>query len=190
MHCPAGNATDLIWRGLASSLWISSWTTLKPQHSNSNPNPLANQLLCSDFLTLPPSLITPHRLPAFLEKKTDARFMQDGPKAVWSIPYVTVVFFPSVKQNVIAYRYFKVSTHPDCFFEIHQLWQSGFSRVYSNYWCSCSFEPEIIKIAQSSNKMYRNNILIFQESSTILNACTKKYGNLLKAPRTLNRCNC
>ena len=33
VHCPAGNATDLIWRVLASSDGISSWTPLKPQHS-------------------------------------------------------------------------------------------------------------------------------------------------------------
>ena len=48
--------------------------------------------------------------------------MQDGWKAVWSIPYVSVAFFPSLKQNFIAYRSSKVS---DCIFEIHQLWQSG-----------------------------------------------------------------
>ena len=41
VHCPGGNATDPIWRVLASSDGISSWTPLKPQHSN--PNPLANQ---------------------------------------------------------------------------------------------------------------------------------------------------
>ena len=29
---------------------ISSWTPLKPQHSNPNPNPLANKLWCTDFL--------------------------------------------------------------------------------------------------------------------------------------------
>ena len=46
--------------------------------------------------------------------------------------------------------------------------------VYSNCCCSCSFEPEIIKIGQSSLKMYSNNILNFQESTTILYACTKK----------------
>ena len=46
--------------------------------------------------------------------------MQDGPKAVWRIPYVSVAFFPSLKQNVIAYHFSKVS---DCIFEIHQLWQ-------------------------------------------------------------------
>ena len=112
--------------------------------------------------------------------KTDAQFMQDGPKAVWSIPYVSVAFFPSLKQNFIAYRSSKVSSRPDCIFEIHQLWQSGFSRVYSNSCCSCSFEPEIIKIGQSSHKMYSNNILNFQESTTILNACTKKVWKLIK----------
>ena len=100
--------------------------------------------------------------------------MQDAPKVVWSIPYVSVVFFPRLKQNFIAYRSSKVSSRPDYIFEIHQLWQSGFSRVYSNFCCSCSFEPEIIKISQSSHKTYSNNILNFQESTTILNACTKK----------------
>ena len=80
-------------------------------------------------------------------------------------------FFPSLKQNFIAYHSSKVS---DCIFEINQQWQSGFSRVYSNCCCSCSFESEIIKIGQSSHKKYSNNILNFQESMTILNACTKK----------------
>ena len=107
--------------------------------------------------------------------------MQDGRKAVWSIPYVSVAFFP--KQNFIAYSSSKVSSRPDCIFEIHQLWQSGFSRVYSNCCCSCSFEPEIIKINQSSHKMYSNNILNFQESTPIFNACTKMSGILLNAPR-------
>ena len=120
--------------------------------------------------------------------KTDARFMQDAPKAAWSIPYVSVTFFPSLKHNFIAYRSSKVSSYPDCIFEIHQLWQSGFSSVYSNSCCSCSFEPEIIKIGQSSHKMYSNKILNFQESTTILNACTKKSGTLLNAPHSFVMC--
>ena len=45
--------------------------------------------------------------------------MKDAPKAVWSIPYVSVAFFPSLKKNFIAYRSSKVS---DCIFEIHELW--------------------------------------------------------------------
>ena len=53
--------------------------------------------------------------------KTDARFMQDGWKAVWSIPCVSVAFFPSLKHNFIAYRSSKVRWRPDCIFEINQI---------------------------------------------------------------------
>ena len=139
------------------------------------------------------SLLFPHLSSSFTDSlpflnllchsKTDARFMQDAPKAVSSIPSVSVAFFVSWKQNFIAYRSSKVSSHPDCIFEIHQLWQSGFSRVYFNCCCSCSFEAEIIKIGQSSHKMHSNNIVNFQESRTILNTRTKKSGNLWKVPR-------
>ena len=55
--------------------------------------------------------------------------------------------------------------------------------MYSSSCCSCSFELEIIKIGLSSHKMYSNNILNFQESTAILNACTKKSENFLNAPR-------
>ena len=144
VHCPCGNATDLIWGVLASSDGISSWTPLKPQHSNPNPNPNPLALLLlhlSSYLTdsLPSLNLLCH-------SKTDSRFMQDAPKTVWSIPYVFLVsFFPSLKQNFIAYRSSNVSSRPDGIFEIHQLWQSGFSRVYSNCCCSCFFEPKILK---------------------------------------------
>ena len=83
--------------------------------------------------------------------------------------------FPSLKRNFLACRSSKVS---DCIFEIHQLWQSGFCRVYFNSYCSCSFEPEIIKIGQSSHKMYSNNMLNFQESKTNLKSCAKKVWKL------------
>ena len=49
------------------------------------------------------SLLLPHLSSSFIDSlpsfnlschsKTDARFMQDGPKAVWSISYVSVAFF-------------------------------------------------------------------------------------------------
>ena len=39
--------------------------------------------------------------------------MQDGRKAIWSIPYVSVEFFPSLKHNFIAYHSSKVSSRPD-----------------------------------------------------------------------------
>ena len=88
---------------------------------------LANQLWCSDFLA-PPHLSSSltDSLPSLnlvCLSKTDGRFMQDGRKAVWSIPYVSVAFFPSLKQHFIAYRSSKVSSRPDCIFEVHQLWQ-------------------------------------------------------------------
>ena len=67
VHCPGRNATDLIWRVLASSLGISCWTPLKPQHSNPNRNPLANQLWCIDFFTPRTPLVIPHWLPTFLK---------------------------------------------------------------------------------------------------------------------------
>ena len=166
MHYPAGNATDPIWRVLASSQVISSRTPLKPQHSNPNPNPLGNQLWCIDFLTHPTPLIIPHRLPAFLESlmplknwcSIHARCSKSSLKH--SIRFCGI--FSKFKIE-FAYRSSKVSSRPGCMIsEIPQLWESGFSRVYSNYCCSCSFEPEIIKIGQSSHKMYSKNILNLQ----------------------------
>ena len=58
--------------------------------------------------------------------------------------------------------------------------------VYSNYCCSCSFEPEIIEIGQWSHNMYSNKILNFQESTTILNACTKKVWKLIEVTTYLH----
>ena len=40
-----------------------------------------------------------------------------------------------------------------------------------------------VHLKQSSYKIYCNNIVNFQESTTILNACAQKCGSLLKAPR-------
>ena len=152
--CPGGNATDPIWRVLASSRGIPSWTHLKPQHSNPNPNPLGNQLWCIDFLTPPTSLLISHRLLAFLESLMPLKNWCSI-HARWSKSClrhsirVSVDVFPSLKQNFFVYRSSKVSSRQDCIFEIHQLWQPGFSRVYSN------------------------KILNLQESTTISNVCTK-----------------
>ena len=175
MHCPARNATDPIWRVLASSDGISPWTPLKPQHSNPNPNPLANQLWCFDYLTPLTPLIISHRLPDFLDSlmplKNWCSIHARWSKRSLKHPYVSLAFYPSLKQNFIAYR---SSKYPLCVFEIHQLWQSGFSRVYSNCCYSSWFERKIIKIGQSSHKMYSNNLPNFQMSTANLNARTKK----------------
>ena len=168
VHCPVGNATDPIWRMLASSGTISSWTRLKTQHSNPNRNSLANQLVCIDFLTPTTRLIIPHRLPAFLKSfmslknwcSIHARCSKSSLKH--SIRFCSI------------FSKFKTQFYCISFFEIHQQWQSGFSMVCSNCCCSCWFKPEIIKTGQSPHKMYSNNILNFQESMTILNACTPK----------------
>ena len=157
---------------------ISSWAPLKPQHSNPNPNPLANS---------PPTPLTiPHRLPAFLDSlmllknwcsihawcsksslKHSIRFC--GIFLKFKTEFYCISFFGSVLTSRLH-------------FEIYQLWQSDFSMVYFNCCCSCSFKSEIIKIGQSSPKRYWNNILNFQESSTIINACTKNSGISLNTP--------
>ena len=133
---------DLIWRVWASSGGISSWTPLKPQHSYLNPNPLASQLWCIDLLTPPTPLTIPNRLPALVEFlmplknwcSIHARWSKSSLKH--SIRFCGI--FSCLKQNFIAYRSSKVSLRPDCIFEIHLLWKSGFSRVYSNCFCSSS----------------------------------------------------
>ena len=105
----------------------------------------------------------------------DCKMLQ---KAVWSILYVSVAFFSSLKQNFITYHSSKVS---DCnILKFTSCDNLGFSRVYSSSCCSCSFESEILKIGQSSHKMYSNNILNFQESTTISNAHTEKVWNLIE----------
>ena len=179
MQCPGGNATDPIWRVIASSLRIYSWTPLKPQHRNPNPNPLANQFWSVHFLTPATPLIISPRLPAFLESLMPLKnWCSIHARCSKSNPYVSLgSFFPSLKQNFIAYSSSKVS---DCIFEIYQLWQSGFSRVYSNSCPSFSFEPKIIKNGQSLYKMYSNNIVNVQESTTILDAHTKKVWKLIE----------
>ena len=170
---------------------MSSWTPLKPQHSNPRPKPLANQFWCIDVLTPPIPLIIPHKVPAPIESLMPLK-NRCSIQAMWSKSNLkhSIRFcgiFPSLKQNIIAYRFSKVSWRPDCIFEIHQLWQSSFSRVYSNYYCSCSFQSEIIKIGQSSHKMYSNNILNSQESTTIINTRTKKGWKLFEGTTSVRR---
>ena len=103
VHCPDGNSTEPIWRVLASSLGISSWTHL-------NPNRLANQLWCIDFLTPPTPLIIPHRLPAFLESLMLLRnwcsIHASCPKAVWSILNVFVAFFSKFRREFYCISFF------------------------------------------------------------------------------------
>ena len=75
-----------------------------------------------------------------------------------------MAYFPSLKQNFIAYR---SPSRPDCIFETHQLWQSDFSRVHSNSSSSCSFEPEILKIGQLSQRVYDNFKFLYKKKKVI-----------------------
>ena len=189
MHCPRGNATDPIWWVLASSDGISSWTLLKSQHSNPNPNRSANQLWCIDFLT-PLTSHHPSQTPClpWISYATQ-KLMLDSCKMVekQSEAFHTFLwqFFSSLKQNFIAYRSSKVSSQIALltFTSCDNQALVGCIPIAA---VACSFEPEIIKIGQSSHTMYSNNIVNAQESTPILNACTKKKScNLLNAPRII-----
>ena len=117
-----------LWTG-ALSWWKCHWSDLKSAglfrpnlflNSLKNLNIVALTLILwlidSGVLT---SLLLPHlssfptdslsSLNLLCHSKTDARFMQDGQKAVWRIPYVSVAFFPSLKLNFIAYRSSKIA---------------------------------------------------------------------------------
>ena len=137
MHCPGRNATDPDLKSadlFPRNLFLNSLKNLN----------IVTLTLCPINSGILTALLLPHlsssltdTLPSLnllCHSKTYARFMQDDPKAVWSIPYVSVAaFFPSLKHNFIAYSSSKVSSRPDCILEIHQLWQSSFSRGYSQF---------------------------------------------------------
>ena len=59
--------------------------------------------------------------------------------------------------------------------------QEGQKAVWNIQYVSVEFFPSL-NIVQSSHEMYSNNILNFQESTRMLNAHTKKSGNLSYAP--------
>ena len=100
------------WSDLKSAslfLGISFWTPLKPQHSN--PNPLANQIWCIDFLTSPTPLIIPHRFPSLFESFMPLRNWCSI-HARWSKSSLkhTIRFcdiFPCLKLVFLAYSFLK-----------------------------------------------------------------------------------
>ena len=120
VYCPGGNTNEPIWRVLASSLGISCWTLIKPQHSNRNPKPLANQLWSIDFLNPPTPLIIPHKLRAFLESlmplKNWCSIYTRWSKSSMKHSTRFCGIFPSLQQNFIAYHSSKVSSRPDYIF--------------------------------------------------------------------------
>ena len=177
-----GNATDPIWRVLASSDGISSSTPLKPQHSNPNhnPNPLAKQLWSIDFLLPSQTSHHPSQTPCFpwISYATH-KPMLDSCKMVkkQSEAFHTFLwhFFSKFKTILLHIVLLKCPHIQIAFLKF-----TSYDNQASNSFCSCWFEPEIIKIGQSSHNMYSNKILNFQESSTILNACPKKVWKLIE----------
>ena len=118
------------------------------------------------------------------QSKTDAQLIQDGQKTVWSIPYVSVAFFQVLTRIILHIVLLKCQI---AFSKFTSFDNQALVRVYSNCFCSCSFEAELIKMCQSFHKMYSNKILNFYESTTILNAHTKKVVCTLSyAPRIYN----
>ena len=111
VHCPGGNATDPIWRALASSDGISSWTPLKPQHNNANPNPwpINASVLTSLLLSYLSSSLT-DSLPSLNLLCHSKDWCSIHTRWLKSSPYVSVAFFPSLKHNFIAYRSSKESS--------------------------------------------------------------------------------
>ena len=83
VHCPGANANNPIWRLLASSDGISSHTSHHPSQTPCLPS---LNLLC--------------------HSKTDARFMQEAPKTVWSVPYVFVAVFSKFKTQFYCISFF------------------------------------------------------------------------------------
>ena len=79
--------------------------------------------------------------------------------------------FPSLKHNFIAYH---SSSRPDCILKFTSCDNQALVG------CIPIRAVEIIKIGQSSHKMYSNNIVNFQESTIILNACTRRVWKLIE----------
>ena len=118
MHCPAGNTTDLIWRVLASSDGIFSWTPLKPQHiipcwlsvqwepsacrSCQCCQKKGSSKVCGWICSVWPSWVW------------GSQHTSTGNSICWSLGHSSrssfhrMTFFPSLKQNFIAYHSSKV----------------------------------------------------------------------------------
>ena len=114
-----------LWTGVLS-WWKCHWPDLKNAglfpsnlflNSLKNLNivtqtlwPIKSGVLTSSLLPHLASSLTDSlsSLNLLCHSKTDARFMQDAPKAVWSIPYVSVaLFFSKFKTEFYCISFFK-----------------------------------------------------------------------------------
>ena len=115
--------------------------------------------------------------------KTHARFMQDASKALWSIPYVSVAFFFQVQNIILLHIVLLKCRHvPIGFLKFTSCDNQTLAGCFPISAVAVNLIL-IIKIGQSSHKMYSNNILNFGVTKTILNAGTKNVWNKFNAPR-------
>ena len=117
-HCPGGNATDPIWRVLASSDGICSRTPLKPQHSipcwlsvQWEPSAcrscqccqkMGSSKVCGWICSVWPSWVWESQ-PASTGNSVSLSLGHSSRSS-----FHRMAFFPSLKQNFIAYRSSKV----------------------------------------------------------------------------------
>ena len=118
VHCPGRIATDPIWRVLASSDGISSWTPLKPQHSipfglsvQWEPSACRSCQCCQKKASSKVCGWICSVWPSWVWERQRA---STGNSVSWSLGHSSrsslhcLAFFPSLKQNFIAYRSSKV----------------------------------------------------------------------------------
>ena len=126
VHCSGGNATDPIWRVLASSDGISCWTYLKSQHSIpcwlSVQWELSACRSCQCCQKNGSSKVCGWICSVWPSWVWESQHTSTGNSVSWSMGHSSrssfhrMAFFPSLKQNFIAYC---SSSRPDCIFEIH-----------------------------------------------------------------------
>ena len=137
---PGGNATDPIWKILASSLGISSC------HSKN---------WCS----------------------IHARWSKSSPEAFHTLLWH---FFPCFKNTILLHIVLLKWSWTS---RLH-FWNSPAMTIRPLVGCSCFiWSWKSSNLVSPSHKMYSNNILNFQESMTILNACIKCLETYWRAPR-------
>ena len=174
---------------LASSDRISSWTPLKPQHSNPKRKTLANQLWCIDFLTPPTPLMIPSQTPclpwiSYYHSKNwcsiHARCSKSSLKHSMRFCGIFSKFKTEFYLPIVLLKCPHVQI---AFLKFTSCDNQALVGCIPIPAVAVQLKLKIIQIGQSFHQINSNNILNFKESTTNLNVCTKKSGNLLITPR-------
>ena len=167
-HWPDLKSAGLFPRNLFSN-------SLKPKHSNPNPNPLANQLWSIDFLTPPTPLIIHNKLLCLpWISYVNQKLMLDSCKMLQkqSEAFHTFLwhFFQAWNRILLHIVLLKCPHVQIAFLKLTSRDNQALVRCIR---ITAVAVPLNIKIGQSSHTMYSNNIVNFQESTSILDACEK-----------------